>query len=355
MQIIFKRKSKDPVKLSEKRAVVLYSEEEKLHSPNREWNFGRTMPYPENEERGQTIINTIKKHDYGSLLHQTRQFDDSYIKAVHDNDMVQHIKSCMDLDEGQAVYPHVFPYHQFSRRGDVNLRAAGYFCFDVGTQIQKHTYRAAKAAADIALDGALCIREKRNNIVFGLCRPPGHHADYNAYGGYCYFNNAAIAANVLAGDMRTAILDLDFHHGNGTQGLFYENPHILYVSIHGDPRVTYPYFSGFADESGSRLGRGYNINIPLTGHVDDKVYRNHLKDALKKIKAYGTEILIVSIGFDTYYADPLGDFDLSSGFYHEMGYRIQQNFPCTLALLEGGYDIEDLGLNAVNFLKGLLG
>ncbi len=337
------------------RAVVLYSEDEKLHNPNREWNFGRMMPYPEKEERGETIIRAVHNHGYAGYLRKTRKFNISYINAVHDSAMVQHIKECMNLGENETVYPHIFPYKRFTRPKKVNLRAAGYFCFDVGTQIRKYTYKAAKAAADIALDGAFRIRDEHNDTVFGLCRPPGHHADYDVYGGYCYFNNAAIAANVLAGEMRTAVLDLDFHHGNGTQGLFYDNPHVLYVSIHGDPRKTYPFFSGFEDETGSRLGRGYNMNIPLTGSVDDETYNRHFNHALQKLTAYGTEMLVLSMGFDTYSGDPLGDFNLSSDFYQTIGYRIRQNFQNTLALLEGGYDIDDLGLNAVKFFKGLLG
>lgn len=336
---------------------IIYSEKEKLHHPQYEWNFGKLVPYPEKSIRAEIIKNELIARDMGSLIIKPKTFPLSYIKAVTDHQMVDYIKSSEDLGENESIFPHIFPYRTFTPdykpHPKINLRKAGYYCFDVGIELDKHTYTAAKAAADSALTGADLIFTKKEKKAFALCRPPGHHAGYDHFGGYCIFCNAAIAAQYLSKMGRIAILDVDFHHGNGIQGIFYDQPNVLYVSIHGDPANSYPYFSGFADEEGERLGLGYNLNIPMPPGVGDNEYRGYLQTALKKIDTFEPEVLIVSLGLDIFEGDPLSDMGVSSEFFKEIARTVSKLGVPILGLLEGGYDMNSLANNGANFIEAL--
>jgi acetoin utilization deacetylase AcuC-like enzyme len=336
---------------------VIYSEKEKLHHPQYEWNFGKLVPYPEKNIRAELIKNEIIKRGMGEMVINANPFSIDYIKSVTDPQMVDYIKSCEDLDENESVFPHIFPYNDFTPKFKshprINLRKAGYYCFDVGIEIDKHTFTAAKASVDTALTGAELIFAKQEKHVFALCRPPGHHAGYDHFGGYCIFCNAAVAANYLSRLGRVAILDVDFHHGNGTQGIFYNQSNVYYASLHGDPEKNYPYFSGFADETGERLGLGTNLNVPLPAGIGDKEYRKYLNQALKQIDKFEPEVLILSIGLDIFEDDPLSDIGVSSEFFTEIAETVLKLGVPVLALLEGGYDMKDLAKNGANFAEGL--
>ena len=336
---------------------VVYSEKEKLHHPQYEWNFGKLVPYPEKNIRAELIKDEICKRGMESLVIDTKEFSIDYIKSVTDPDMVEYIKSCEDLNEDESVFPHIFPYNDFTPKFKshprINLRKAGYYCFDVGIEIDKHTFTAAKASVDTALTGAELILTEQERHVFALCRPPGHHAGYDHFGGYCIFCNAAVAANYLSRKGRVAILDVDFHHGNGTQGIFYDQSNVLYVSLHGDPERNYPYFSGFNDEIGEKLGLGKNLNIPLPAGIGDNEYRKYLHDALLTIDKFKPEVLILSLGLDIFEDDPLSDIGVSSDFFREIAETVDKLGVPVLALLEGGYDMKDLARNGANFAEGL--
>ena len=336
---------------------IIYSEKEKLHHPQYEWNEGKLKPYPEKNMRAEIIKNEAVKYGMGDKIINAKTFSEKYIKAVTDLQMFNFIKSCENLNKDESVFPHVFPYTDFTpkfkRHPRINLQKSGYYCFDVGIEIDKHTYEAAKAAVDCALTGAELITKGKEKNVFALSRPPGHHAGFDHFGGYCIFNNAAVAAYELVKTYgMVSILDLDFHHGNGTQGIFYQYPNVLYASIHGDPEEYYPYFSGFADEKGEKLGLGANLNIPLGKGIKNEDYRAHLKKALKEIKKFGAKVLVLSMGFDTYKDDPIGDFDLTTEFYEEIALLVGELQIPVLAVLEGGYDIADLQKNGMSFIKG---
>ncbi len=334
---------------------IIYSEQQKSHKPRWEWNFGRKVPYPEKSSRIQEILKGLHKQGLGDTIIKSKTFSKAHIYKVHDRGMVNHIKSCEQMPEGEKVHAHIFPYRSYDPHPKTNLKRAGYYCFDVGTQIDRHTYAAAKSAVDVALHGAKLIYDGNQQRVFSLCRPPGHHAARAIYGGYCYFNNVAIAALYLSQMGRIAILDLDFHHGNGTQGVFYQVPNVLVISIHGDPRNHYPYFCGFKGEKGEYLGAGFNRNVPLPDGVDDDAYLHVLERELKRIRAFRPKCLLVSMGFDTFKGDPVGSFTLSSDFYGVIGEVLsQQKFPVQ-ACLEGGYLIDKLAENASNFAVGLNG
>ncbi len=332
---------------------IIYSDQQKKHKPRWEWNFGRKVPYPEISSRIDVILKGLKDQGFADCIIESESFSNSFIYKIHDPQMVNHIKSCEEMEDGESVHAHIFPYRSFSPHRKINLKRAGYYCFDVGTQIDKYTFRAAKSAVNVAISGAKLIEKGLEKRVFSLCRPPGHHAARSMYGGYCYFNNAAIAATLLSNSGRVAILDLDFHHGNGTQGIFYQVPHILTVSIHGDPRDNYPYFCGFKGEKGEFLGSGCNRNIPLEDGIDDQQYQKVLEKTLQYILSWKPKSLVVSMGFDTFKDDPAGTFMLSSDFFHTIGDILGKLKLPVLACLEGGYVIDKLAENTCKFVDGL--
>jgi acetoin utilization deacetylase AcuC-like enzyme len=334
---------------------IIYSEKQADHQPRWEWNFGKKNAYPEKTARIRTIVKELNKRGMSQIIRQERSFALDHIHRIHDPEMVRHIKSCANMPEGESAYAHIFPYRTYTPHPKTNMIRAGYFCFDVGTTIARHTYVAAKSAVDVALTGAELIAKGKEREVFSLSRPPGHHADRRIYGGYCYFNNAAIAADYLSKGGKVAILDLDFHHGNGTQSIFYESSHVYFASIHGDPRDYYPYFCGFKSERGEYLGHKMNHNVPLPKGVDDAAYLAELDKVLTRIKRFTPAYLVISMGFDTFESDPVGDFALTSPCYHEIGARLRRLGPPVLAVLEGGYAMKELGVNAANFAEGLMG
>ena len=230
----------------------------------------------------------------------------------------------------------------------------GYWCFDTGTPILQHTYAAARKSVDVALTACDLILAGASH-AYGLCRPPGHHAARAVFGGFCYFNNAAVAASHLAqrtGE-KVAVLDLDYHHGNGTQQIFYRRGDICYVSLHADPRRAYPFFTGYADETGAGPGVGANFNLPLGTGVGDDAYLAALDRALDVLARFGAAVTVVSLGIDTYRSDPLGDFALTTEVYRECGRRVASAAPRAVVLQEGGYYLPDLGENVRQFLVGL--
>ena len=192
--------------------------------------------------------------------------------------------------------------------------------------------------------------------AFALCRPPGHHASQDLAGGYCYINNAAVAAQAFRdqGAARVAILDVDYHHGNGSQRIFYDRPDILYVSIHGRPEEEYPFLMGFADETGAGAGEGFNVNLPLTKGTLWSAYESALVTAAARIHSYSPDVLVVSLGADAYKDDPVSAFRLESEDFIRIGAAVARLNRPTLFVMEGGYAVEALGVNIVNALSGFL-
>jgi acetoin utilization deacetylase AcuC-like enzyme len=221
---------------------------------------------------------------------------------------------------------------------------------DLSAPIVQGTFAAARAAADCALSAAQAVAGG-DRAAFALCRPPGHHAGRSNCAGYCYLNNAAIAANWLSAAGRAALLDVDYHAGNGTQDIFYERGDVLTISIHADPAFEYPYFSGYADERGAGAGSGMHQNLPLPAGTDDAAYLVALETALEALRGFGPEFLVVSAGMDIYRADPLGKIRVSSEGIAEIGRRIAALRLPTVIVMEGGYNNDALGGNVVGFLS----
>ncbi len=231
----------------------------------------------------------------------------------------------------------------------------GSYAFDTATPINMGTWTAARAAADVALTGAQAIANGEAS-AFALTRPPGHHAGRDLFGGYCYLNNVAIAAEWLSQKgLRPAILDVDYHHGNGTQSIFYDRNDVFFASLHADPATDYPHFLGFADEKGQGKGEGGTLNLPMTRGADWTVYVEALAQGLRAVDAFGADVLLVSLGLDTYEKDPISHFKITSEDYRRMGAAIAQLKKPTLFVFEGGYHVDALAENTTNVLEGFLG
>ena len=282
-----------------------------------------------------------------------KEYPLKHILAVHDAKFVDYLeRACANAPESKSVYPYVFPIRNATRPPREMSVLAGYYCIDTFTPIHRNAWPAARRAVDCTLTAAEQLL-KGCRLAYALVRPPGHHAERRSFGGFCYFNNAAVAANLLAAQGRVAILDVDYHHGNGQQDIFYERADVLTVSIHGDPDFAYPYFTGFADEQGYGLGEGYNFNIPLPETQDGPQYRKALERALKSIARFDPAFLVLCLGLDPAKGDPTGTWSLSGADFEANGRLIGALGLPTLIVQEGGYRTRTLGQNARRFFHGL--
>ncbi len=281
------------------------------------------------------------------------RFSEKHILSVHARSYVEYFKKvCGALEPGRSVYPYVFPLRNQSRAPRELAVRAGYYCIDTFTPLNQNAYLAAKHGVDCTLTAARALL-KGYRLAYSLVRPPGHHAEERVFGGFCYFNNAAIAATYLGKFGRVAILDIDYHHGNGQQQIFYARRDVLTVSIHGHPRFAYPYFSGFADERGQGEGRGFNLNYPLKEHITAVEYLAVCEQALEKVAEYAPAYLIVCLGLDTARGDPTGTWPLVARDFEQVGRRIGALRRPTLIQQEGGYRTRTIGVNARHFFVGL--
>ncbi|MDE2121544.1 MAG: histone deacetylase family protein, partial [Betaproteobacteria bacterium] len=229
----------------------------------------------------------------------------------------------------------------------------GLHAFDAGTPLTAGTWPAARAGAACALAAARALLQGERG-AFALTRPPGHHAGPDYFGGYCFLNNAALAAQALrdGGCARVAVLDIDYHHGNGTQTIFYERADVLTVSVHGNPATEYPFFLGFADERGAGPGSGFNRNLPLPRGSDFATWLQALRSALDEVRDFGADALVVPMGLDTFAGDPICGFGLQQQDYPVVGAELARAGLPTLFTFEGGYAVAEVGVNAVNLLQG---
>ncbi len=316
-------------------------------------------------------IHHVKDHGYveapvrlSSILHhldktslfarvKPKPASDKHIKAVHDVNFVHYLRrACGRLPVGKSIYPIIFPIRNIARPPKDFELQVGYYCMDTFTPLNHNAYLAARGAVDCAMTGANSILSGFN-IAYALVRPPGHHAERRAFGGFCYFNSSAVAANYLSNYGRVAVLDVDFHHGNGTQDIFYDRADVFTISIHGHPHFAYPHFAGFADETGEGEGVGFNLNIPLPEGTSIERYQRTLARALKKVADYNPAFLVVALGLDTAKADPTGTWSLAAKDFYRNGSMIGTlNLP-TLVVQEGGYRTRTLGSNARHFFEGL--
>lgn len=338
--------------------LTFHSERTKQRRPDTELSGGQLVSPFECPERVDIIIDRVRHQQLGEIRAPDEHGLDPVL-AIHNARYVDFLERAWNDWQAAGLagepIPAIWPTRRLrddripnSIRGEV-----GYYALGSDTSLCAGTFKAAQASKDIALS-ALDHVLAGGGSAFGLCRPPGHHAAVGQYGGYCFFNNAAIAAQraLDRSASRVAILDIDFHHGNGTQDIFYRRDDVLVQSIHGDPQQEFPYFLGFADEVGEQAGRGFNINYPLpsgTGYTD---WSNTLDRAIARLQQYQPDLLIVSVGVDTFEHDPISSFRLTSEDFTDCGRRLKQAGLPTLFLMEGGYAVAEIGINTVNVLSG---
>ena len=321
--------------------------------------YGGELVYPhERPSRAEFVIKRLKETELGPIS-PPDDFGMDPITAVHDTGFVEFLQTAWDKWQaagfkGEAI-PTTWPARRMVQKcPDFIEGQLGYYALASETSLTDGTWDAAYASAQVALTATERVGNAVAPAVFALCRPPGHHAATDMYGGYCFLNNAAISAQYLRdrGASRVAILDVDFHHGNGIQDIFYGRSDVLYVSLHGDPMETFPFFLGHADETGAGGGEGYNVNFPMPSGTPYPVWRNAMSAGMMRIADFNPDALIVSLGVDTFENDPISFFKLKSDDFLTVGADISAaNLP-TVFIMEGGYDIEEIGINVVNVLQG---
>ncbi|MCA9934910.1 MAG: histone deacetylase family protein [Ardenticatenaceae bacterium] len=310
--------------------------------------------------RATVLYEAIKAAAFGPII-APGDFGIEPIGDVHDYGMLNLLQHGYRLWQEEKtslpLIPHTYSVRPQSNRIPRSLWGmVGYYCFDSSTPILAHTWDVAYWSAQTAVSAAALAYAGSQKVTYALCRPPGHHAASNMYGGYCYLNNAAITANWLVQQgQRVAIVDVDYHHGNGTQEIFYGRSDVLYCSLHADPFNEYPFFWGHGDEYGDGPGRSYNFNYPLPRHTDEALYLRTLDEALSKVRLFVPDILVISLGLDIIAGDPAGSFQLTVDTLPKIGARIGAfNLPMVI-IQEGGYNIPALGEQIVAFFNGLLG
>lgn len=335
---------------------IFYSEIHRRHHPPFEvFDGGLRVPYLENPERMDRMLNALRETDWAELC-EPSDFGLDPIRAVHDEGYLNFLASAWTewLDSAppdpSTLIPATFALRRQPRKPKGLLGLAGYYIMDLSACIVEGTYAAALASAQCALSAAQAVAQGAPS-AFALCRPPGHHAGRDYAGGYCFINNSAAAAHWLSSQGRVAVLDIDYHAGNGTQDIFYERADVFTISIHADPDFEYPHFIGFADERGRGRGLGFHHNFPLPKGTDDTAYLATLDEALARIREYNPSYLVVSAGMDIYAEDPLGAIKVSTAGIGEIGRRIAALGLPSVIVMEGGYANEALGRNITAFLS----
>lgn len=379
-----------PLHISDIKMIVLHDEDTLLHETV-ELLGAKLRPALESPTRIRAIVKAIQssgKHDLRTLTtsHEDQITAVELAKTTHDDKYLDHIQTVFQawLDEGlvesnESVLPECFRLHNnavavLKPPKDIYARA-GYYAFDMSTGMTRDSWKSIIASANLAVQAArLLIPDQPHSEVFrspssppksvlALCRPPGHHCTGQQAGGYCYINNIALTVTTLrhshpstssSSPLRFAILDLDFHHGNGTQEIFYNDPQTLYVSLHGQDE--FPYYTGSPSELGppDTPAHNTNLNLPLPVGTSAETYKATLRIALDRIIAFRPDYLLVSLGFDTFHLDPLGKFDIDTGDYREIAYLVRRSIKDVQSVicLEGGYVVERLGENLLAFLDG---
>lgn len=328
----------------QKKIILVINDKHQIHHV-------REVGYVESPVRIKAILKEISKTEIFTEI-PPRNYPASWIEKVHDLKYIRYFRAvCQGLKEGRSVYPYVFPIRNAARPPRELSVRAGYYCIDTFTPLNNNAYVAARRAVDCTLTAADSLLQGARS-AYALIRPPGHHAEYQVFGGFCYFNNNAVAANYLSQYGRVAILDVDYHHGNGQQQIFYERSDVFTVSIHGNPSFAYPYFSGFEEENGSEEGTGFNLNIPLKEIITGPEYHMQVKKALDRIRRFRPAYLVVALGFDIGKGDPTGTWRLGARDFEINGRMIAKIGLPTLFVQEGGYYTRSIGINARQFFTG---
>ncbi len=331
---------------------LFWSDRHLDHAPALQLVDGRTYPHPEKPSRPRIIREALVAAGLVELS-DPAAYPDAAVDAVHAADYRAFLtEECSRIPAGQQLTPSGVSYDQSVLGSTQPEVRASYFAFGTDAPLMRATYAAARSAVDAALSGAACVGAGAAAAI-ALCRPPGHHAERSRMGGFCYLNNAAIAAHALSSRGRVALLDIDYHHGNGSQHLTYERADILYVSLHADPSYAYPGFSGRTEERGAGPGEGFNHNFPLPPGTAIQGYMAVLDRACERISEFEPAYLVVSLGFDTHVDDPIAELGLRSGDFALVGERVAALRIPALHVLEGGYALHRLGESSVAYFGAL--
>jgi acetoin utilization deacetylase AcuC-like enzyme len=341
--------------------LTFFNEHHAQHQPRFEYSRGEQVAASEIAQRADLVVAELGRRGLGQIVtpHGVPLVS---LERIHTPRYLHFLRSAwseyLALDPanaGKDAFPSVWPIR--GMRDDIepdNFYARlGLYSMDNGTPLTAGTWVAAKTGADCAVNAAHALRLGERG-TFALTRPPGHHAGADFFGGGCFLNNAALAAQHLLDDgaSRVAILDIDYHHGNGAQSIFYHRSDVLTVSIHGDPRNAYPYYLGHHDETGAGAGLGFNLNLPLAAGADNGQWFAALETACFKLAGFAPDALVVALGVDTFAGDPQSRFALQSADYLRIGERIAHlGLPCVF-VFEGGLAVPEIGINVVNVLEG---
>jgi acetoin utilization deacetylase AcuC-like enzyme len=321
--------------------------------PLYEWAFGERIDHPETTARAESILTALRARDETFHVAEPSPAPAGTITGLHDGRLLTLYRTATTLEDGHTFYPTVFPGPD--RAADpTTIHHAGAFCFDAGTPLNAQTWEAARWSASCAWQAARQLKREKRPLTYALSRPPGHHATRRSFGGYCYLNNAGVAARALKRGARVAVLDIDVHHGNGTQSIFWRDPRVLVVSIHHHPDTCFPYFAGYPHETGHPSASGTTLNVTESAGCDGPRYLQLLdQHVLPAIRSFAPDYLVLSAGLDTYELDPVGHFALTTDDLRIVGEHIGRLGLPTVAVQEGGYHTEHLGRNAVALLDGL--
>lgn len=338
---------------------IVRSQEHRQHFPKGELYDGELVRPFECPERVDYINAALDAAGLTDIIEPT-SVEDDLLAQVHDAGYLSFLQTAWAewtaLGKTADMIPSCFPARRMNTPVPEHVDGKlGYYAFAAESSITNGTWEAAYAGASLARTAQRAVSEGASS-AFALCRPPGHHASSDYFGGYCYINNAAVAAQGFRNDGadRVAILDVDFHHGNGTQDIFYERNDVFFASLHGDPLHEFPYFLGHANETGAGTGEGFNANYPMLPGTSFDVWLDALDQALGRIVAFGADALVVSLGVDTFEADPISSFKLASPDFTTYGARLGAVGLPTVYVMEGGYAVEEIGTNTVNVLTGHL-
>ncbi|GMM92584.1 histone deacetylase family protein [Qipengyuania sp. MTN3-11] len=325
------------------------------HRPERELHNGDWHPHAETPDRAEAILAVLGEAT------QPEDFGTDPIAAIHNPAYVDFLRSAHSewRDSGRPGDAVAYTWPVVRRREIAMDRIdakLGRYSYDAGTPIGEGTWSAAYWSAQCAIAAAADVAAGART-AFALCRPPGHHSEADYFGGYCYLNSAAIAAQYLLGQgrERVAILDIDYHHGNGTQDIFYDRSDVCFVSIHADPATDYPFYWGRSDERGEGDGTGYTLNLPLARGTEIAGFMDALETACAKLGEWGPQALVLSYGADTYAGDPISFFAIETAEYQAIGQRIAALGLPIVVVMEGGYAVEALGANVASLLAGIEG
>ncbi|MFT6557709.1 histone deacetylase family protein [Sneathiella sp.] len=325
------------------------------HDPQNFMANGKTLPNPEQPARIKILQDGAM--EAGCTFLEPEDHGIGPIAAVHSPQYLTFLKNIharwKRIDgASDEVIPNIHPNHRHTNYPSSAVGQAGFHQADTACPIAEGTWEAAYWSAQSAVSGADIVLDGEKS-AYALCRPPGHHAFADLAGGFCFLNNSAIAAEYFRSKgLRPAILDVDVHHGNGTQGIFYDRNNVLTVSLHADPDRFYPFFWGGAQERGEGIGEGYNLNLPLPRGTGDDDYLVTLQSALDRIRSFGADVVVIALGLDSHENDPLQGLSITTPGFARLGAAIAALDVPMLLVQEGGYLSEDLGHNIKNFLTG---